>query len=179
MNQTHSSLSDGQGSARFIGGASMGCSSVTSVFAFLVFLFALLDFLMGMNKRKRRNASAQDAGYPCSPTLEHSTDPVAREVTLASALLWRGRLLSSPPDECSASTTCQAAKSAASLGRWVQSFQFGQVCEATLVWTGGFSHFDLDRWAEEEIPKTCQISKNYLQITYMFTLSNMMATPLI
>ena len=94
-------------------GASIGCSNIFSVFAFLAFLFALLDFIMGMNGRRRR-----EAVHPsCSPVWHHTEEGEGREATLAIAYLWRGRLLSSSTDTCSSSTRCWAARSAAALGR--------------------------------------------------------------
>ena len=104
----------------------MGCSSITSVFAFLVFLFALLDFLLGMNKRRRRDTSWQEAAgrgpsslppASCPTSWAHHSDPVVREATLAAALLLRGRLLESP-GRCRDSRRCQQARGVQGLGRW-------------------------------------------------------------
>ena len=52
---------------------SAGCSDIYSVFAFLAFLFALLDFLLNMmENRKRRSTPAEEE---CGYSFQHSSDP--------------------------------------------------------------------------------------------------------
>ena len=145
-------------------GASFQCSNIFSIFAVLVFLFALVDFIMGMDgrRRRRREVSSCDTTWidlELPPGLHLEEPPgaqvreeVLREARLAVALLWRGNLLSDIQnlgnvfddtsfdsdsearsswkgkkrrkagkrhiaDGCAATIRCQAAKSAASLGR--------------------------------------------------------------
>ena len=76
-------------------GASFQCSNIFSIFAVLVFLFALVDFIMGMDGRRRRRRESPDSSWffweePPGGNLEEMT----REASLAVALLWRGALLS-------------------------------------------------------------------------------------
>lgn len=152
-------------------GASFQCSNIFSIFAVLVFLFALVDFIMGMDgrRRRRREVSSCDATWidlELPPGLHLEEPPgvqvreeVAREAQLAVALLWRGNLLSDIQsldnifddtsfdsdsearsswkgkkrrkagkrhiaDGCAATIRCQAAKSAASLGRYGAALAF-------------------------------------------------------
>ena len=99
-------LREDYGSGR---GASFQCSNIFSIFAVLVFLFALVDFIMGMDgrRRRRRDVSGCDTSWlnleeppginleePPGVDLEEEEGPMGREANLAVALLWRGNLLS-------------------------------------------------------------------------------------
>jgi len=99
-------LREDYGSGR---GASFQCSNIFSIFAVLVFLFALVDFIMGMDgrrRRRRRDVSGCDTSWldleePPGINLEEppgvdleEEGPMEREANLAVALLWRGNLLS-------------------------------------------------------------------------------------
>ena len=155
-------LREDHGSGR---GASFQCSNIFSIFAVFVFLFALVDFIMGMDGRRRRRRDVRggcDASWlnleddPAGGDLE---EPLAREASLAVALLWRGNLLSDShhmdntffdsrttyntyketpgkrkktssiihgerrqeTDGCASTIRCKAARSAASLGRFLSS----------------------------------------------------------
>ena len=99
-------LREDYGSGR---GASFQCSNIFSIFAVLVFLFALVDFIMGMDgrrRRRRRDVGGCDTSWldleeppginldkPPGGNLEEE-GPMGREANLAVALLWRGNLLS-------------------------------------------------------------------------------------
>ena len=101
--------------------ASAGCSDIYSVFAFLAFLFALLDFLLNMmEKRKRRAAENEEE---CSFMLQHSSDMDMRESTLAVYAMMRGLLnsLDTVDEEgghCTSWSVCEAAREAGRLGRY-------------------------------------------------------------
>ena len=83
-------LREDHGSGR---GASFQCSNIFTIFAVLVFLFALVDFIMGMDGRRRRRRDVRGCNLEgqLGGDLE---EPLAREASLAVALLWRGSLLS-------------------------------------------------------------------------------------
>lgn len=83
-------LREDHGSGR---GASFQCSNIFTIFAVLVFLFALVDFIMGMDgrRRRRRDVGGCNLEGQLGGDLE---EPLAREASLAVALLWRGSLLS-------------------------------------------------------------------------------------
>jgi len=87
-------LREDNGSGR---GASFQCSNIFSIFAVLVFLFALVDFIMGMDGRRRRRRDVSGCNLE-EPLLGGDSldleDPLTREASLAVALLWRGNLLS-------------------------------------------------------------------------------------
>ena len=156
-------LREDHGSGR---GASFQCSNIFSIFAVFVFLFALVDFIMGMDGRRRRRRRDVRGGCDASwlnleedPAGGDLEEPLAREASLAVALLWRGNLLSDShhmdntffdsrttyntyketsgkrkktssirhgerrqdSDGCAATIRCKAARSAASLGRFLSS----------------------------------------------------------
>ena len=91
-NKSEELLREDNGSGR---GASFQCSNIFSIFAVLVFLFALVDFIMGMDGRRRRRRDVSGCNLE-EPLLEGDNleDPLRREASLAVALLWRGNLLS-------------------------------------------------------------------------------------
>ena len=101
--------------------ASAGCSDIYSVFAFLAFLFALLDFLLNMmENRKRRSTPAEEE---CGYSFQHSSDMDMREGTLAVYSMFRGMLNFMDTEDgdaghCSSWAMCQAAGEAAGLGRY-------------------------------------------------------------
>ena len=115
--------------------ASAGCSDITSVFAFLAFLFALLDFLLNMmdGGRKKREV--------CS--YRSSTKPQMQEGMLAVWDMTRGLLNIWDTEinvDCQGFGVCSAAQHAASRGRWgvvigvVGSVQAGRWLERTGRW---------------------------------------------
>ena len=91
-NKSGELLREDNGSGR---GASFQCSNIFSIFAVLVFLFALVDFIMGMDGRRRRRRDVSGCNLE-EPLLggDSLEDPLTREANLAVALLWRGNLLS-------------------------------------------------------------------------------------
>merc|ERR1712050_60404 len=98
--------------------ASTGCSDIYSVFAFLAFLFALLDFLLNMMENRKKRG-AEKCGY----SFQHSSDKDLREGTLAVYAMLRGMLnsidtLDGDGGSCSSWAVCEAAGEAGKLGRY-------------------------------------------------------------
>ena len=115
--------------------ASAGCSDITSVFAFLAFLFALLDFLLNMmdDGRKKREV--------CS--YRSSMKPQMHEGMLAVWDMTRGLLNiwdTEMDGDCQGFGVCSAAQYAASRGKWgvvvgvVGSVQAGRWLERMGRW---------------------------------------------
>ena len=97
--------------------ASLGCSDIFSAFAFLAFLFALLNFLLGMtNKRKRR--SVDSCGLE---SLSPPRGKLEREGGLAVLLLYRLyqqlQEVEAEQEQCGQRMVCSAVQRAAGLGR--------------------------------------------------------------
>ena len=111
MNLTYSA-----GTAR---SGSLDCNDITSVFAFLAFLFALLNFVVNMGGQGRRR---REAGHDqCHLGEDVTSDPVYRSSVLSVHALYRGvldylRLLEAGEEaggHCGARVLCQAGQQAA------------------------------------------------------------------
>ena len=84
-------LTESVGSGR---SGSLECNDITSVFAFLAFLFALLNFVVNMGgqggrRRRRRRGVEEEQCYLAEDQLE---DPVYRSSLLSVYALYRGVL---------------------------------------------------------------------------------------
>ena len=123
MNDTDLALSDLEFLAESVGSGRSGsleCNDITSVFAFLAFLFALLNFVVNMGgqggrRRRRRRGVEEQECYLGEDQLE---DPVYRSSLLSVYALYRGVLdyLDLEQEEakagCGARVLCEAGHQA-------------------------------------------------------------------
>ena len=122
MNDTDLVLSDLEFLAESVGSGRSGsleCNDITSVFAFLAFLFALLNFVVNMGgqggRRRRRRGVEEQECYLREDQLE---DPVYRSSLLSVYALYRGVLdyLDLEEEEveagCGARVLCEAGHQA-------------------------------------------------------------------
>ena len=96
MNDTDLVLSDLEFLTESVGSGRSGsleCNDITSVFAFLAFLFALLNIVVNMGgqggRRRRRRGVEEEQCYLAEDQLE---DPVYRSSLLSVYALYRGVL---------------------------------------------------------------------------------------
>ena len=92
---------------------SLDCNDITSVFAFLAFLFALLNFVinMGGGGRRRRDAAQ------CRLGEEVTSDPVYRSSVRSVYALYRGvldymDLVEEGEEQCGVRVLCEAGEEA-------------------------------------------------------------------
>ena len=98
--------------------AAIDCNDITSVFAFLAFLFALLNFVLNMNRRRKRSPGA------CEELSYHlAEDADTREASLAVYSMYRGMINFldtwnlGHPDMCRYRKWCEAAHVAGTRGQ--------------------------------------------------------------
>lgn len=90
--------------------AAIDCNDITSVFAFLAFLFALLNFVLNMNRRRKRSPGASE-----ELSFHLAEDADTREAGLAVYAMYRGMInfldtwSLGHPDTCRYRKWCEAA----------------------------------------------------------------------
>ena len=92
---------------------SLDCNDITSVFAFLAFLFALLNFVINMGGGGRRRRGADQ----CWLGKEVTSDPVYRSSVRSVYALYRGvldymELVEEGEGQCGARVLCEAGEEA-------------------------------------------------------------------
>ena len=108
-------LTESAGSGR---SGSLECNDITSVFAFLAFLFALLNFVVnmgGQGGRRRRSSGVEE--QQCYLEKDQLEDPVYRSSLLSVYALYRGVLDYLDLEEeaeagCGARVLCEAGQQA-------------------------------------------------------------------
>ena len=114
-------LSESAGSGR---SGSLECNDITTVFAFLAFLFALLNFVVNMGgqggrRRRRRGVGEEEEVQHCYLGEDQLEDPLYRSSLLSVYALYRGVLdyldldLVEAGGECGARVLCGAGQQAA------------------------------------------------------------------
>ena len=100
--------------------AAIDCNDITSVFAFLAFLFALLNFVLNMNRRRRKRSP----GEGCDEFSFHlAEDTDTRQSGLAVYAMYRGMInfldtwSEGHPDTCRYRMWCEAAHVAGTRGQ--------------------------------------------------------------
>ena len=111
-------LTETPGSGR---SGSLECNDITSVFAFLAFLFALLNFVVNMGggrRRRRRSVEEKEEQQQCYLGEDQLEDPLYRSSLLSVHALCRGVLNYLDLQEaeeagCGARVLCEAGREAA------------------------------------------------------------------
>ena len=95
----------------------LGCNDITSVFAFLAFLFALLNFVVNMGGQGRRRRRSEDSECQLD---DHTKDSTYRDSVRSVSALYRGVLTylqlqeaGETEEDCGARVLCQAGREAA------------------------------------------------------------------
>ena len=109
-------LTESAGSGR---SGSLECNDITSVFAFLAFLFALLNFVVNMGGQGRRRRRGVEEEQQCYLGEDQLEDPVYRSSLLSVYALYRGVLDYLDLEEeaeaeagCGARVLCEAGQQA-------------------------------------------------------------------
>ena len=114
-------MTESAGSGR---SGSLECNDITTVFAFLAFLFALLNFVVNMGgqqggRRRRRDVGEEEEVEHCYLGEDQLEDPLYRSSLLSVYALYRGVLdyldldLLEAGGECGARVLCGAGQQAA------------------------------------------------------------------